>query len=155
MFTRAMQRRQLSPTQPTERLSLRKFLWVAPLTLVVATIANEVLYAIAAALIPSIGQWPMAGPFQIVVSTFAYLILGSIVFALVVRFSSRPVRTYWIAGTIALILSLALPISVGVGFVPPGLPVPDAATVVMLVSMHVVAFLITVSMFTQLTRTTP
>ncbi len=155
MFTRTVHGKQLSPTQPAERLSLRKFLWVAPLTLAVAIIADEILYAIAVALFPSIGQWPMAGPLQIVVSTFAYLILGSIVFALVVRFSSRPVRTYWIAGTIALIVSLALPISVGAGFVPPGLPVPDAATVVTMASMHVVAYLISVSMFTRLTRTAP
>jgi hypothetical protein len=155
MFTRTAQGKHLSPTQPAERLSLRKFLWVAPLTLVAAIIADEILYAIAAALIPSIGQWPMAGPFQIILSTFAYLILGSIVFALVVRFSSRPVRTYWIAGTIALIVSLALPISAGAGFVPPGLPIPDTATVVTLAAMHVVAYLVTASMFTQLTRTAP
>ncbi len=136
-------------------LSLRKFLWVAPLTFVAATIANELLYAVATVLNPSIGQWPMAGPFQIVLSTFVYLLLGSIVFALVVRFSSRPARTYWIVGAIALILTLFLPISVGAGFVPPGIPVPDTATVVTLAAMHIVAYLITVTMFTRLTRTTP
>jgi len=141
-------------TQPTERLSLRKFLWVAPLTLVAAIIANEVLYAIVVALIPSVGQWAGAGPVQIIFSTLAYLILGSIGFALVVRFSSRPVRTYRIVATLALILSLALPISVGAGFVQPGQPVPDTPTVIMLMVMHVVAYVITLTLFTRLTRAT-
>jgi hypothetical protein len=139
-------------TQPAERLSLRKFLWVAPLTLVAAIIANEVLYAIVAALIPSVGQWPMAGPIQILFSTLASLIVGSIAFALVVRFSSRPVRTYWIVATLALILSFAGPISVGAGFAPPGQPIPDTPTVITLMVMHVVAYVITVTLFIRLTR---
>ncbi len=141
--------------QPSEHVSLRRFLWVAPLTYVVAVIANEIVYAIAAALVPGFSQWPMAGPAQIVSSTLIYLILGSIAFVLVVRFSSRPIRTYWMVATIALILSLTLPLSVGVGMAPPGVPIPNTATVVTLAVMHVVAYAITVSLFTRLTRTTP
>ncbi len=139
-------------TQSPERLSLRKFLWVAPLTLVIAIVANEILYMLVAALIPTVGKWQGAGERQIVLGTLVYLILGSVVFALVVRFSSHPIRTYWIVATVALILSLALPLSAGAGFGPPGVPVPDTATVITLVLMHVVAYAITVSMFTRLTR---
>ena len=138
----------------TQRLSLRKFLWITPLTIVAAIIANEILYAIVAALIPSVGKWPSAGPVQIIFSTLVYLLLGSLVFALVVRFSSRPVRTYWIVASIGLILSLALPISAGAGFVPAGQPVPDTATVITLSLMHVVAYAITVTMFTRLSGQT-
>ncbi len=141
-----------APDQFAEHVSLRRLGWVAPLTLVVAVIANEILYAVAARLDPRIGKWPMAGPFQILLSTLAYLAIGALVFVLVVRFSSHPVRTYWIVATVALIVSLALPLSVGAGLMPPGMPVPDAATVATLGAMHVVAYLITVTLFTRLTR---
>src|SRR6266540_1801609 len=133
--------RRITMSVQTQRLSLRKFLWIAPLTVV-------------AALIPSVGQWPLAGPVQIIFGTLVYMLLGSLVFALVVRFSSRPVRTYWIVASIGLILSLALPISAGAGYVPPGQPVPDTATVITLSLMHMVAYAITLTMFTRLTRTT-
>lgn len=140
--------------QPIEHLSLRPFLWVAPLTLVAAIIANEVLYALVAALIPSVGHWPLAGPFQIIFSTLIYLILGSLLFALVIRFSSLPVRTYWIVATLGLILSFALPISAGAGFMPPEMPIPNPTTVITLMMMHLVAYGITTTMFTRLTRAT-
>src|SRR5215470_3021433 len=138
--------RRITMYAQAQRLSLRKFVWIAPLTVVAAIIANEILYAIVAALIPSGGQWSTAGPVQIILSTLVYLFLGSLVFALVVRFSSRPVRTYWIVATIGLILSLALPISAGAGFAPPEQPVPDTATVITLSLMHLVAYAITVTM---------
>lgn len=142
------------PGGPVARVSLRRLRWVAPLTLVIAVIADEILYAVAAALYPSIGEWPLAGPIQILLSTLAYLVIGSIVFILVVHFSSRPVRTYWIVATVALMLSLALPISAGAGLMPPGMPIPNAATVATLGAMHVIAYLITVTLFTRLTRVT-
>ncbi len=141
-----------APDQFAEHVSLRRLGWVAPLTLVVAVIANEILYAIAARLNPRIGKWPLAGPSQIFLSTLAYLVIGAIVFVLVVRLSSHPVRTYWTVATIALMVSLALPLSVGAGLMPPGMPVPDATTVATLGAMHVVAYLITVTLFTRLTR---
>lgn len=142
-------------TLSTEHISLHKLLWVTPLTFVVAVLANEILYGTASALMPSIGQWPVAGPLQVLLGTLLYVILGSLVFALVFRFVPRPIRTYWIIATIALILSFTVPVSLGAGLGPSGVPIPDTSTVFTLVSIHIVTYLIIMSMVTQLTRIMP
>jgi hypothetical protein len=135
------------------RFSLRKLLWIGPLAMVVAIVANEIWYAIAAALSPSVGQWPGVGVVPIIISTVVYLVIASLVFAVVVRFSARPVRTYWIVATIALLISCAAPILARSGFGMPGLPPADTVSVIVLMIMHVIAFAISVPMITRLTRT--
>lgn len=121
--------------------------------MVVSIVANEIFYAIVGALIPSVGEWPGTGPGPIIVVSIFLLLIASVVFAAVVRFSLRPVRTYWFVATIALVITFALPIGAGAGFGGrPGTPPADTATVITLLLMHVIAYAISVPMFTRLTR---
>jgi len=111
------------------------------------TVANLGLYAAAGAIFPQVTAWPGAGIGQIIGANIVYLFIGTIVFALIVRFSSRPARHYWIVATIGLLLSLGLPIGAGFGYGAPGAPPADVATAVTLSLMHVISYAISVPLF--------
>jgi hypothetical protein len=127
--------------------ALRKLLWVSPLAIALTTAANLAFYTVAGAIFPQVTAWSGAGIGQIIGANIAYLFVGTIVFALIACFSSRPARHYWIVSTIGLLLSLALPISAGFGYGAPGALPADVATVVTLSLMHVVSYAISVPLF--------
>jgi hypothetical protein len=135
----------LTPDKQTPQSALRRLIWVSPLAMLTATAANLGLYTAAGSVYPEVTAWPGAGPAQIVGANIVYLLLATIVFAVIARRSSRPARTYTIVATIALLLSLALPISAAFGTPPAG-----AATVVTLSLMHVMTYAISVPMFIRL-----
>jgi hypothetical protein len=128
--------------QQPSRSVLKNLLWVTPLAMFAGAAANLGLYAAAGRLYPEVTAWSGAGPGQIVGANIVYLFIGTIVFALVARFSSRPARHYWIVATVGLLLSLGLPISV--------VPAAGVATAVTLSLMHVVSFAISVPLFIRL-----
>ena len=135
-------------TQPTQSSSLSKLLWISPLAMAAAAVANLGLYAAAGAIFPQITAWSGAGIGQIIGTNSAYLFMGTIVFALIAHYASRPARTYWIIATIGLLLSLGLPIAAGFGYAtPPGTPPADIATVITLSLMHVISYAISTPLF--------
>ncbi len=140
---------KIEMTRETQSLRspLSILLWVSPLAMAAATAANLGLYAAAGAIFPQVTAWPGAGIGQIIGANIAYLFMGTIVFALVARFSSRPARHYWIVSTIGLLLSLGLPIGAGFGYGAPGAPPADVATVITLSLMHVISYAISVPLF--------
>ena len=129
---------------------MRKLVWVSPLAMLVATVANLGLYMAAGSLFPEVTAWGGAGAGQIMGANIVYLLMGSVVFALVARFSRKPARHYLVLATVGLLLSLALPISAGFGYGAPGATIPSLATVVTLSLMHVVSYAISVPMFNRL-----
>ena len=129
---------------------LRRLVWVSPLAMLVSAVANLGLYAAAGSLFPEVTAWSGAGAGQIVGANVVYLLIGTMVFALVARFSRRPARHYLIVATIGLLLSLALPIGAAFGYGAPGAPPASVATAVTLSLMHVVSYAISVPMFTRL-----
>ncbi|MAU00264.1 MAG: hypothetical protein CL608_24250 [Anaerolineaceae bacterium] len=129
---------------------VRKLVWVSPLAMLVSAVANLGLYAVAGSIFPEVTAWSGAGAGQIVGANIVYLLIGSVVFALVARFSSRPARHYLVVATIGLLLSLALPVGAGFGYGAPGAPTASVATVVTLSLMHVVSYAISVPMFNRL-----
>ena len=139
-------------TQPiqTEKSPLRKLLWVTPLAMGVSASANLALYALAGALRPEVTAWPGASTGQIIGATVVYLLIGTAVFAMTARFSSRPARHYWMVATIGLLLSLVMPITAGMGYGAPGTAPASTATVIALSLMHIVAYAISVPMYTRL-----
>ena len=128
----------------------RKLVWVSPLAMLMVTVANLGLYVVADSLFPEVTAWGGASAGQIVGANIVYLLVGSAVFALVARFSRKPARHYLVLATVGLLLSLALPISVGFGYGAPGASIPSLATIVTLCLMHVVSYAISVPMFNRL-----
>lgn len=138
---------EMTQSMQTPHHRLRKLLWVSPVAMATATIANLGLYALAGAIFPQVTAWPGAGIGQIVGANMAYLFMGTIIFALIVRYSAHPARHYQIAATVGLLLSLGLPIAAGFGYAAPGAPPADVATVITLSLMHVIAYAISVPLF--------
>jgi hypothetical protein len=117
-----------SPSKP--RVAFGKLLWVGPLSIGVAVLADLLVRTVAIAF---------------------FGVLATLAFALVARFARRPVRLYRILASIALLASLLLPIMALSGQFPaPGMNLHIFWTMVV---MHCVAALIMVSLLTQLSVT--
>lgn len=117
------------------------------LSIAAASLANLIVYAIATALFAGPRQFSYLAPLNIVVSTAIYLVIAAIVYAVIGRFSKRPVRVFRIVALVAPLLSFAMPLS-AMQFTPPA----DATTVLVLLVMHVVAAIVTIGLFTTPAR---
>ena len=132
----------------TLTVQLKRLWWVGPLTVLAAIIGVLIVRAIAMAVLPA----PYApGLAMIAIPIILTLVLCTgavLVYALVGRFSKKPVRTFFIISGIFLVISF-LP-DIAVAFVPlPGGGWPYSIT---LMIMHIVAGAITVLMLIQLTK---
>lgn len=138
---------EYTPATQTSRSTLSRLLWLAPLAMAAATVANLGLYALAGSLLPEVAAWPGAGPAHIVGANVVYLLIGAAALAVLARISANPARHYLIVASVGLALSLALPISAGLGYGAPGAPPAGVATVITLSLMHVVSYAISVPLY--------
>ncbi len=141
---------EFTPEKKIQRSIGSRLIWVSPLAMLASSVANLGLYALAGRLSPEVTAWAGASAGQIVGANIVYLLFGTIAFAVITRFSSRPARTYLIVAAIGLLFSLVMPISAGFGYGPPGIPPADAATVTTLSLMHFGSFIISVPLFIRL-----
>ncbi len=114
-----------------------------------ATVVNVLLRVLAVALF-DIPQ-PEFEPLQlrdVIVSSIGATLVAGLVWALIVRFAKDPVKTFRIVAAVALVLSLAAPLQVGLAD-PPDYPGTDAGSVGTLIAMHVVTAAICVALFTR------
>jgi hypothetical protein len=137
----------LTPT--TKRVSLARLLWVGPLTVVAAVVANVVFVGVANPLFGVAPDFPALTKEAVAAFTTVGVLLAVVVFAVVARFARRPISLYrWIA-IIALVLSFIPDLALGV---LPG-PVPvGAREVALLMTTHVIAAAITIGLLTSFTR---
>jgi len=140
----------ISSNQITVTTPITRLLWVASLAMVASTVANLGLYAAAGNLYPEVTAWAGASQAQVIGANIVYLLIGTVIFAVVSRRSQRPARIYWIASTIGLLLSLVMPITAGMGYGPPNVPPAEMATVVTLSLMHLLSYAISVPLFIRL-----
>jgi len=144
----------LTHNTPSESVALSRLLWAAPSAMALAVVANVVLYTIADALF-GVAWEPLYNLFSVIASTIAYLLVAALVFAGVVRFAKRPLWLYRRIAVVALLLSFLAPISALLGMAaPPGSGVGAAPldTFLTMLVMHIVAYAISVPLFTRLTR---
>ena len=139
-------------TMKSNRSAISRLVGASLLAMLAATAANLGLYYAAGILFPEVTAWSGAGAGQIAGANFVYLFIAAIAFAIIARISSRPARHYLVFATASLLLSMALPISAGFGYGPPGTPPAGAATVVTLSVMHVVSYAISVPLFIRTLR---
>ena len=137
-------------TTQSMRRSVSKLFWVSPLAMAASTVANIALYVAAGSIFPEVTGWSGAGMGQIIGATIAYLFVGTIVFALIARFSSHPARHFLAVATVGMLFSLGMPISAAFGYGAPGVPPASIATAVTLSLMHIVSYVIVVLMFNRL-----
>src|SRR5262245_52701137 len=135
-----------------ERVALGRLWWVTLLTIVAASAANLVVYLLAIALFEGPRNFALLTPASIVVSVAVGVGAAAIIYALIGRFSKRPIHVFRIVAVVALLLSFASPIAAAYTFPPSD--APDAITVVFLLAMHVVTAIITIALFTTMARAT-
>jgi hypothetical protein len=133
----------------SERVSMRRLLWVGPLAIVAAVAANLLFVAIANPLTGVSPDFPALTFEAIAVFTVWGVLAAVIVFALVARFSRRPIWLYRRIALVALLLSL-IP-DLAMPFMPSPVPV-GAREVVLLMLTHVIAYAVCVPLLTTLTR---
>lgn len=127
-----------------------RLIWIALLAMATSIAANLALYAVIGYLFPQVATWSGSSPTHIIVATFVYLFLATLVFAAVRRFSSRPARHYLIIATLSLLSSMVPPISLGFGPGLPGAPPADAMIGITLGLMHIISYAISVPMFIRM-----
>jgi len=139
-----------SSAQPTERVTFSRLLWVAPLTILAAIIANVIIQQIAvAALRPDPAFMPLTFVVPIVFTLIG--VFGAvIVYAVIGRFSRQPIQLFWRVALVTLVISFIPDILMLITGFNPG---TTAANVAVLILMHVVAWAIAVGMLTRLART--
>ena len=141
---------EMTHTMQSTRNSVSNLLWVSPLAMAAATVANVVLYIAAGSIFPEVTRWSGAGMGQIIGATIAYLLIGTIVFALIARFSSHPARHFFTVATVGMVFSLGMPISAAFGYGAPGVPPASIVTAITLSLMHIVSYGIVALMFNRL-----
>lgn len=137
-----------NPSASEERVDYRRLWWVALLALAAALLANGLLRALALVVLDVPPEFnPLVTPSFAGLTTFG--VIGAvIVYALLGRFSRRPVRTFSTVAFVVLLLSF-IP---DIGLLLSGAPGATLASVVVLMLMHVVAYAITVGLLTRLAR---
>ena len=139
-----------TPLRPAsrQRFALRKLVWVGPLTIVVAALVNLVIRSVAVAFFGVPGGFTDLQAPVVIGSTIVFLLLALLVFVLVGRVSSHPVRIFRIVAGVALLVSFLNPIMLLAGVFPAvGMNLHIFWTTII---MHCVSALITVSLLTTL-----
>jgi hypothetical protein len=115
---------------------------------VAAVVANVLVRAAAIALFDIPEAFEHLALRAVIVSTLAGVLAAGLVYAVIVRRAANPDRTFTIVAAVALVLSFAAPLSVGLQD-PPEYAGTDAAAVGTLMAMHVAAAAIVVAVFTR------
>ena len=131
-------------------IDVRRLVWVGPLTVFAAVVAVLAVRVAAVAVLelppPPDGFLPL-GWFFPIFDTFVLVTAAVIVFAVVARFSSSPVRTYWWIALAVLALSMIPDVQIHNRR-------PDFFTwprTLVLMAMHLVAWFVTVTLLEKLT----
>src|SRR5579872_7413943 len=107
----------LGRTAREQRVSWLRVVWVAPLTLVAAIAVCFGIRAVVQALDPSLARMGQLGPAMPTLA-FEGALAAIVVFILFALFVPRPFIWYRIVGVVALVLSWAPDISLGIGGTP-------------------------------------
>jgi hypothetical protein len=132
-----------------ERVALGRLLWVGPLAIVAAVAANLLIRLVAVALFDISPEFmPLQWGPPIFFTTIG--VIGAIVvFAIVARFSKRPVRLFRTIALVVLVLSFIPDVLLLTSNSMPG---TSPAAVLALMAMHVVTWAISVGLLTRLAR---
>jgi hypothetical protein len=140
-------------THPTTRkaFAVRKLVWVGPLSIIVAAIANLAIRGIATSFFGVSQGFAYFQAYYIVGSTVVYLALALLAFVLVGRVARQPVPAYRLLALGALAVSFLSPLMALARLFPvAGMTLPIFWT---MIAMHTVTAVLTVGLLTTLAVT--
>lgn len=138
-----------SATAAEERVSGRRLLWVGPLTIIAAVVANQIVHFLAIALFNISPEFPPLQPGPPIAFTIMGVLGAVIVFAIIGRLSRRPIGLFRRIALVVLVLSFIPDIALLLTGAMPGTSLVAVGTLML---MHTVAWAITVWMLTTLAR---
>lgn len=130
-------------------MALNRLWWAGPLTIVTAMIANTIVRFIAVATLQPDPRFMPLGPVTPAAFSFFGVLGAVIAFALVGRISRRPIWLFKLIAIIALPITWVPDVWMLVAQTNPG---TTPANVLVLMTMHVMAWAISVTMLTTLAR---
>jgi hypothetical protein len=136
-------------SKPAERVDLRRLLWVGPLIIVSAVIANSLIRLAAVALLQPDPAFQPLTPGPPAFLTFVGVLGAVVVFGLLAWLTRRPITLFRRIAVIVLLLSFVPDVLMLITGFNPGTTVPN---VLVLMLMHVVAWAISVFGLTRFTR---
>lgn len=140
----------MASTLLREHIALRRLIWVGPLTIVIAAIANLIIRAIAFSVFVVSATFQYLQAPMIIGSTIIFLLIALLAFVLVSHFTQRPIQFYRKLVLVMLCISFLSPVMALIGLFPaPGMTFSIFWT---MIAMHIVSALIVVSLLTTLTR---
>jgi hypothetical protein len=130
-------------------VATRKLAWVGPLTIVLVVLVNLIVRSFAVSFFGVSSSFPYLQAPVISITTIVFLVLALLAFVLVGRVSRHPVRSFWILGGIALVVSFLNPLLQLAGHWLPatGMNLPIFWTMIV---MHIVSAFIAVGLLTTL-----
>lgn len=132
---------------PAQRVKISRLLWVGPLAIVAAVVANQIIRLIAVALGIGADFMPLSFGPPLFFSVIG--VLGAtIVFAIVARFAKRPLALFRTIALVVLVISLIPDVMLYTSQSMPGASLPAVVTLML---MHVAAWAICVQLFSRLT----
>ncbi len=130
------------------KVELKRLFWAGPLTVLASIVGVLIVRVVGVAIVHPSPSFPHLGWAPPIVLT-AFLVIGAVfVFALVARFSKRPLRNYFMISVVVLILSFIPDAAEPIYALVPGANWPNAFV---LMFMHLVAWAITVTLLFRLT----
>jgi len=133
---------------PAQRVRISRLLWVGPLAIVAAVIANLIIRTIAVSLLGISAEFPPLGFGPPVMFTVIGVLGATIVLAIVARFSKRPIALFRTIALVVLVISLIPDVLL---YTSNGMPGTSLGAVLALMVMHAVAYAITVTLFSRMT----
>jgi Family of unknown function (DUF6069) len=129
-----------------QRVALRRLWWIAPLTIVLAALANLMISFLGVSFFGVPSTFPLLQPGPVIASTVVFLLLATVAFIVIGRFSRHPIRVYRLVALVAVVLSFLNPIAALAGWFPaPGMNLNIFWT---MIAMHIISAIITVGLFT-------
>ncbi len=118
---------------------------------VAAVVANVIVLFLLKAFLPVPQDFAPLQVGAIAIFTFIGTVLAAVAYALVVRFSKRPIRTYLIVAVVALILSLIPNLALMAN--PSAAPIPGGSALGfgLLIVFHIVAAVVSVAILIKYT----
>lgn len=146
----------VSTSTSVERVATGKLLQAGVIAAVVAVVANLIVYGVAGAL-TDLSGFVLLNPISIIGSITVSTIGATIVYALLGRFTNRPVTIFRVVSVIIALLSMGGPLSAAAGNLPPmpmatGPLVVTSAEVITMIVMHIVAPAAIVGVLTTIGR---
>ena len=140
----------MASTQLRDRISLRKLVWVGPVTIVSTVIVNLIVRSIAVSIFGVPETFHSLQAPSVIGSTIVFVLMALLAFVLVNRFTRRPIHTYRVLAFVVLCISFLGPVMALVGLFPAaGMNLTIFWSMIV---MHIVSAIIVVSLLTTLTR---